>query len=380
MFDEFKKEFTDGIRGKNRSVFLPAGPKSTNNSRLGRRIGINAGTYILLGAGSGCGKTSYVDSQFVMYPYLQGENIRWIYRSMERPTTHKIGKWICFLLYLNHGLDIDLPTMFQWYNKKYSMTPEIEKMILDTEPEISKFLERVTFVPGQATPEDIFEFSKKIMMQHGRFIRTDGTNVYINEKLYKPLELINGKMGFAHKDFIVYENSMKYLPKDNTIFMQVNDHIGKISGSDEKETIKKHSNNMAVLSDIFRMVVIDVTQFNRKQQGTDRKTKEPVDVREEDFRMSSVPYHNASLVLGLLNPYKLGYDYVDCVAKKTSDYVMKDSYENRLRILKVVKNTNGAEDFFIPLYLMGENGGYAELTPGEDKTPPVLELKKYWDL
>jgi len=64
------------------------------------------------------------------------------------------------------------------------------------------------------------------------------------------------------------------------------------------------------------------------------------------------------LAIGLLNPYKLDvFDY--CKYKVKS--MMSPSGENRFRGLKVIKNSDGIDDFRIGYMFVGENGFMNEL-------------------
>jgi hypothetical protein len=76
------------------------------------------------------GKTSIVDSTFVIEPYIWWKNNRdktdmnpfWIYRSMERKVSHKIAKWTAYLMFVEHKILIDVPTLLSWPNKKYTLS------------------------------------------------------------------------------------------------------------------------------------------------------------------------------------------------------------------------------------------------------------------
>jgi hypothetical protein len=48
----------------------------------------------------------------------------WIYRSMERSKHYKIAKWTSYLLWTDHRILIDVPTLLGWTSKKYDLTQE----------------------------------------------------------------------------------------------------------------------------------------------------------------------------------------------------------------------------------------------------------------
>lgn len=76
------------------------------------------------------------------------------------------------------------------------------------------------------------------------------------------------------------------------------------------------------------------------------------------------------LVIGLLNPYKLdAMSYENYNIKK----MLSDSGENRFRGLKIIKNSDGIDDFKIGYMFLGESGFMYELPKGRDLTDKDYE-------
>ena len=106
----------------------------------------------------------------------------------------------------------------------------------------------------------------------------------------------------------VYQQEERYIADNpDEVVFHITDHIGKIIGEGaDKTRIDEHANNMSKYREIMGWTPLDVSQFNRQGQTTDRRTKLNVDITETDFKGSGVPYENCDIALGIINPHKLG--------------------------------------------------------------------------
>jgi hypothetical protein len=385
-FQEAQDLVIRGTEEKSEYIPLTKHPLSDELSKLGKQVTIGKSQYILLGGQSGAGKTAIVDSQFVLNTYFwwrrhketANNSLYYIYRSMERPVKYKILKWMAYLMYVEHGILTDTAILAGKPNRRRDITKQEIKLIGEYEKFFDEFFEHIELFNGGENPTGIRNTAMKIAFEKGKLVTSREDGVYINnvkaasysnksngekrEKLYADVTINN--VPYRH-----YEFTKKYFannPKE--IVFHITDHCGKIiaeRGMNDKQTLDKHSEYMGEMRDIFEWNIIDIQQLNRGLTDVYRKMNTELDVGPEDFSGTSDLYQNCDLAIGLLNPYKLDvYDYCKYQIKK----LVSDSGENRFRGLKVIKNSDGIDDFRIGYMFVGENGMMLELPQAKDLT------------
>jgi len=341
------------------------------------KINIGKGMYVLVGGQSGSGKTSFVDTVFVINPYLAYKDTDtlpvWVYNSMERDTETKLAKWVCNLLYRETGILLDVPTLLNFPTSKRKLTPQDIKMLDSIGAIYDTLRDRTIITSGSATAEDIRDRKLKIAYQRGKLITANGKHFFVNGKNEGELNATETKNNITRKYFDgklgrIYENESIYLPSNpNEIVITLDDHIGKIDGpegANSKKVIDRHATYQGVFKDVCRWLCIDISQFNRDNQSTQRNIRFELDIQEKDFKNSGTPYENADLVLGLINPHKLGHNrYKDINVTK----LVAEGGENRLRVLKIVKNSFGSDDIQMPVMFLGENGFISDISSKPDE-------------
>jgi hypothetical protein len=345
-------------------IYLPLGQPKLNNY-----ICITKGMYILFGGMPGSGKTAIVDSVFVIDLFdwwLENRDKvdvkpRWIYRSMERGEKYKRAKWLSYKLYKDHKILIDVPTIFQWSNKLYELSPKLIALMESYDKYFDELFEYVDLVPGATNPTGVYKYVRDYMegKETSPGVRSGGKGKVIREN--------------EHKRRFVYDDP-------NEIIFHVTDHIGKERGETghygDKQILDKHSSYMAdECRDFYDMVPIDVSQLNRSIEDTYRGQKTELDIQPKDFKGSADPYENADIVIGLINPYKLGVDTY--AGYEIGRFVTNKGY-NRFRGLKIIKNSYGIDDFSIGYNFIGENGMMRELPRGDRMS--VLEHESEEDM
>lgn len=330
---------------RDETVFLPL-----RQQKLGSKIAITKSMYILFGGMPGSGKTAIVDSVLVLDLYdwwrENQENTivkpHWIYRSMERSRVYKLAKWTCYKLYKDHGILIDVPTLFKWPNKLFDLTEELVQLIESYNSYFTEMEKHVTIIDGACHPTGIFSYARDFALKRGKVIKT----------------------GEYNSKFVA--------DNPNELWFHITDHIGKIRTEkpegmsvplSDKGILDKHADYMGQLRDYYGFNVVDVSQLNRGIEDTMRNLKTEIDIQPSDFKGSSDMYENADVVIGLLNPYKLkDFDHMEYDIKA---FVDSKGY-NRFRSLKVIKNSWGIDDFRIGYQFLGENGVMNELPRAED--------------
>ena len=198
FFSDFKKEFNEGVQGN--QSWIPI-----IHNKLNKNLVYGKNMYWIFGGMPGSGKTSIVDSAFVLEPYLWWKrnkdkvniNPYWIYRSMERKVAHKIAKWTAYMLFVEHRVLIDVPTLLSWPNKKKDLTPELIALVESYHGFFDELLERIIIIDGSSNPTGIYNDCVKFIEQRGHYEQIDEWN----------------------KQF-VYDNP-------NDVIFHITDHIGE---------------------------------------------------------------------------------------------------------------------------------------------------------
>ena len=350
-FSDFRVKVQQGVDGSN--TWLPL-----KQGKLGSSIYFGQGMYFLFGGLPGSGKTAVVDTMFVLEPYRWWRANKefldikphWIYRSMERSRELKIAKWTAYMMYMDHGIRIDVPTLMGWPNKLYTLTKEQINIIDSYKDFFDELEEHITIVDGSKHPTGVFSFAKEYALANGKMEKRDQYN-------------------------------SKYVPNNpNSITIHVTDHVGKITSeaglNGDKAILDKHSEYMGELRDVYGMSIIDISQLNRGIEDTYRAVKTEIDVQPKDFKGTGDMYENADVVIGLMNPYKLQvFDYMGYDIKA----FVNDRNYNRFRALKVIKNSYGIDDFRIGYQFLGENGLMVELPRAEKFNYDDLRKNTYID-
>jgi hypothetical protein len=332
-FSEFQEQVEKGIN--NEHLWLPL-----MQGKLGSSIMFGKGMYFLFGGLPGSGKTAIVDTMFVLEPYRWWLRNRdkvhvkpfWIYRSMERSKHLKIAKWLSYLLFMDHQIIIDVPTLLGWPNKLFDLDENLQNLINSYKPFFEELEKHIIIIDGPSHPTKIKHFATEFALSRGQIVQVDKYN-----KRY------------------VQNNP-------NEIYIHVTDHVGKIIKEEglnnDKAILDKHSEYMGTLRDFYKFTVIDISQLNREIESTFRAVKTDLDVQPKDFKGTADLYENADVVIGLMNPYKLQvFDYADYDITK---FINNRNY-NRFRGLKVIKNSYGIDDFRLGYQFYGENGLMVEL-------------------
>ena len=373
-------------RGEVIDLHLSDDPIRGFRSRLGSQISLGPNRYILMAGPPGNGKTAFVDTNFLLKPYLQykyhgGIDVNWIYRSMERSSDEKVAKWLCAVMYYDKGVLISPATLFQRGNAER----KLHQADIDLAESYTGFFEelrqKVDIIDGASSAEDILTYAEKFALTHGVKLYTEGD--------FAVAETIKGKVQICELDKTemtagvprrycdtrlgkVFEGKVRYHKKDKALCIHISDHIGKV-GDGGKTDIDAHSRNMAdVLRDLYGMAVIDIFQMNRDFENTYRQKNQKISIKQSDIKGSNNPVENADAILGILNPRK--YDVSSYDGYVVSD--MMHEGKPMLRLLFGVKNSYGTDPFVMAQYFVGECGWTKELPPPHEMTDTIYEQIK----
>lgn len=347
-------------------------------ARLNQHISIGKGRMNLITGPSGHGKTSYLDSVFVLskwYHYYKfgGQKPYFVYHSMERPVVEKLAKWLAWFIFLETGIVFTPDTILSRANKERDLHDGDWKLFEGYIHLFDAFSECIEIIPGSKTPEEILDKATYTATQLGVLFTTHNGSLFYEYRGEKkkigdftdaqteqhgPVKLryIDGRFGR------IYEGHTVYLDKtpDTTVY-HITDHLGKVdaSGRGIFQASIDHANNAGnILRDVYKFCVFIVSQLNRDIFDTYRQKKTALTIRQSDIKNTGVVVENSDLVLGILNPldfeavYMAGYDATQLVGPKN---------QSLFRGLVVVKNSYGSEGLKLPYSFYGEMGFYREL-------------------
>lgn len=308
--------------------------------RLGQHVQIAQKRYYLLGGASGTGKTALGHQLFILAPYawyrknaiLTQETdvkLKIIVRNMERPTPVLIGKWACLYLQQKYGILMDVTSLLGYGQQKSRVTDEVFEKVTEALDYFEEMLDVVQIIPGSENPTGIWNHLKRVAEEDGQVKQI---TKYV--KAYKP-----------HND------------KQITLVML--DHIGRISverGFDERINLKKMSEYLSIVRDLYGFSPVVINQFNRGLQETGRRGF--IEPEERDFKGASNMYEDTDFAMALFNPLKYG-------KKEHAGYqchkLVSATGVNRFRSLHILKNSYGMDDFQVGMRFIGEVGHFDEL-------------------
>lgn len=349
-------------------------------SKLGFHTAFGPGRYLVFGGSPGTGKTSWLDQHLVLAPLYKmakegGDAPYWVYRSMERPKLHKRTKWLAWLHFVETGEALSVATLLNWSNKQRTLTAEDWRVLRSYDWFFELVDKHVDIVQGSSSPESIRDYALNVAQQRGVYVTMEDDMVLCNGKpaghFQKEVYEEKGGVKRHYLDLSfgrVFEGEDSYFPsKEADNVQMVTDHLDKLLPSSEGGNPKdKHAGYVCdILRDICGWGATDIMQFNRDNQDTARLNSESLQVKEKDFRGSSIPYQNADIVMGVLDPWG---------QKKTKhegyelEEMLSDGGQMRFRYLDLIKNSYGTAPLGMGYMFVGEVGYFCELPKSSEIT------------
>lgn len=319
------------------------------------------GTYYLIGAESGVGKSAFfVDAiESMLDWYIKNKNNTDIKLdlnifSFEIKIKDILAKLICKRIYEEHKILLDINMVYEKGTANV-LPDEIRKIIdkyLDYFDEIQDYL---TIYDTPINPTGIYKIIKTKALKNGKEDKsTEGRTIYT--------------------------------PNNPNLFtMWGVDHVVKAAGENNngvylegKSKIDKLSEYAVICRNTYDHSFIFLQQLNRQLGSSQRTAKltgkvdgEEIKIQSDDFKETGNTYEDADIVFGLFSPYKY----------KLSSYLSYDINQlgNRFRSLQVVKCRDGESDFAVPLKYIGEIGNLTELpnVPNDTVYREIKAIKKY---
>lgn len=325
--------------------------------KLGEHVVVGKQLYTLIGGNSGTGKTSFTDNTYVLGPYdwyVKNRHetdieLEIIYRSMERPKSHKLGKWACLKLFTDYNMLFDVPTLYGWGTRKNRVSGEVYDKVKEVLDYFNQMEDVVKVIDGAENPTGIYNQLVATAQQNGEI-----------------------------KQVSEYEKA--YVPRNKKrITLVVLDHIGKLKRErnfSKKEGIDKMSEYLGVSRDFFGYSPVVVSQFNRNLSDSQRARNKELTPDPDDFKDTGNLYEDADVALALFNPYK--FKVFDHMGYQIDKFVNEKGY-NRFRSVTTLKNSYGIDDFRIGYRFVGEVGLFQELVKASEMTPSKYEMVRNLD-
>jgi hypothetical protein len=400
-FQSAEKMINDAYQGiVSPSILLKDMTDETQLS-LNRYIRIGNGVYAVVFGPPGTGKTSFVDTHYVLnnilariYDQSLRENqiegarkrLKIIYRCMERPPEDKMVRFIAYLLYFKHRQVIDVPTLLQHTNAKRKLNEQDIDRIKGLQPTIEQMSRYVDMIGGMATPREVKQYLLQEIYKVGAYFKSTMTELYRNGEKVMDFKKEDMKQDEYGKSFIevrsnregvapfkMYQSSSKYIPaaKDQ-IILQVVDTINQLQAEDDSresdlDVLNKHSKNNVEIRDTKAACFIDVAQMGRDSDKALSGKNSAMHLTLKDIKGSGNMGQNADVVLSILDPM-----YFD--ATKWGDDIGEYDLERlygTFRLFQVVKNSHGGNIYKMPCIFLGENGYFKELPHRSKMTEEV---------
>jgi hypothetical protein len=309
--------------------------------------GIHPGTYYLIGADSGVGKTTLTDFIFIFNAWISakklGRKLHILYCSFEISKVSKIARWCSYFIFYKYK--VRLPSSYILGRIHGKLVSE-EHMVLIKEAYtiIQELFDIVQFVDMNMHPTMIFYSTISFYEKRGKITRLEVTEQ----------EKKKGKLGkITH-----------YEPDDpNEMVMLVADHIALSDEEEGAKTIKtimdKLSRYGVILRNIFNTCIVFIQQFSTDMLSAMRalqvkKTELNLAPTRLDFGDSKATYRDANVVFAGV-----------CPGKDLSTFMEWDlspgGLGTHMILFYIIKNRDGFDNKIVPLFRDGVTGTIYDL-------------------
>lgn len=334
----FKERFDRGLAGE--YAGLNNGLNRINNYIFGQQ----KACYVLVGGQSGTYKTTFCDhwvQNVVEDAESKGIPIDLPYYSFEIDRQTKEANWMSAIIFKKHGEIIE-PERIKGLGS-FRCTPAQRDLVQKEIEYLDHLMSKITWRFDAINPTGIYHELWQIAEKNGKIIWEEYS------------------IGGETKKRVI-----GYVPNDpRRVVLAVLDHYAKLRterGFALKENIDKQSDYAIQLRNLFGHSFLKVQQFNQGLSSVERMKYQGVDLtpQQSDFRDSTTPFTDADIVLGLMNPSKLGLKF--CMG-----YDVQQLGES-LAVLKIIKNRLSRDNIAFGLSVDPRKGSIRELPlPNEIK-------------
>ncbi len=319
--------------------------------------GIMQGTYYIVTANSGVGKSQLGRQMFIMNPFeflmeRKDFNLKIFFFSLEESKEELITSLISNKLYRDYGIIADKKQL-RSIGKKNILTDEYLEKIKEVRSYFEKLEDHLEVIDGSINPYGIYTRLREYAEKNGR-------TVYEKKSFY------DEKRGSSYTKEIPTD----YIPNDpNEYVLCIVDHISLLRPESRHNGLHQaigdlSSNYFVGLRNRYNFSIVNI-----QQQGAESESKQFTikgDQIEEKLEPSLSGLGNnretqrdADVVIGLFAPHRYGVeDHAGYDINK-----LRDNY----RSLSILKNRDGESDKRIGLYFDGRVNFFKELPRPKDK-------------
>ena len=314
-------------------------------------FGVQRSTYYLIGGSSGTYKTTLLD--YIVRNALKNavdSNIKCnvFYYSFEIDKITKMCNWTSSLIYQMYGVVIP-PEKIKGLGN-FRLTDEEKEVVFRVIPMVEQMADSIHFRFESINPTGIYNELFKFAVSNGEILFED----------------------YIDSDGATKKRIVGYKPNDPDAYNIVAlDHLyllKKERGFQTKEVMDKMSEYFVLLRNLFGYTPVVLQQFNQGLSSVDRQKFKGVDLSpsQGDFKDTTNPYQDCDVALGLMCPFKLDMD--------TSLGYDLTKLEDRMLMLKIIKNRLSRDGIAKGLYVKPESGKFFELPDPDD-----LQINKYYN-
>ena len=330
-----------------------------NLPRLSRALpGIEPESYVLISSGPKAGKSQITNFLYLFQPidYLfthpeSNLDVKIYYFSLEINKESIMRQAISYRLFSKYGITISQQKLLSVY-RDYILDDHVEELIENEKPWFDFLESKLDLQDEIRNPTGIYKYLKSELDQKGIWT-------------YKTIKFIGDDK--IPKDITVKDS---YVPDNlNMINIVIVDHISLLNSEsplDQRATINRFSSQYCIcLRDRYKCCVVAVQQqalSSEQQQFTSsgKSIIEKLKPSPDGLGNSKETSRDCSLMLGLFNPNKYGFD-----TYKTYDL---DRLRDNHRELSIILNRNGISGASIDLFFNGATCYFSELPRPEDIT------------
>lgn len=342
-WDKLRSQIERGKQGLNTGIPFK------NFGTLSNQIkNIQQGRYDLIFAGTGVGKTAFVNSTYVFgaIDFLQSNpgyvhDLEIIYYSLEMLPEHMIAKHIAKLIWEDYRILTTKDQILSIGNER--ITPELEAIIESYKEKMEEIQDKYLHFRNALNPDFLYKDLMGYAEKRGKFIR--------------------------NSDNLILE----YIPDNPGLITEIIiDHIGLIDlgkYNSLKEGIDKISKTLVFFRNMCNFTPVPISQITRSSEETNRngefKSWMPT---ISDVKNTGNLGEDCNTAIGLASPFYYGVD--NCLGYDIT------KYKNRYRLVKICKNRDGDTNLLANFLFIGEIGSYIQLPKSEDQVGKPEELRK----
>lgn len=352
IFDDALGIIEDGLNDKNIGIPLEKCPGLTEFT-----YGTRKGTYILIGAETGVGKTKFARDQFMFAPYDYYKkmndpsklDVHFIDFSLEITAKENMINAIIRKIYKDTGRSIPYRKVMG-FSKDFRLTNEEQILIKSYRKYFEEYEKKLTVIDGAVTATKFHDTLLTHFRKHGKFSKDDGSMSISKLGMYTPNNAQLLTVGIV-----------------DTINLADNEQ-----GQVNKQSIDRISKIALIFRNVCNFTPVVIQQFNADNSDIQRQRHGIKTPMLRDFEDSKRTTKDANLIIGLWDPTR----YQQQTMKFGKTVLDVGQLRTWLVSAHVLKNRNGTTNKRFPLRFLGAVSMFEEF-PSDMGPMEYANLTKY---